>query len=133
MCRYAWHKYRDHFACFDCRKAFKYWQWEKCDTRLSKKGPKLRHSPRIILCPDCSRPMADMGLDFKAPPKNDLEAWQILKSLRENGFTFHGCGWLVGLKPPKTLRELPLWLAENRKLSLGESLLRKFAGQAAKG
>ena len=33
MCRYAWHNYRDHFACFDCRKAFKYWQWEDCDER----------------------------------------------------------------------------------------------------
>ena len=43
MCRYAWHDYRDHFACFDCRKAFKHWQWEEVDERTFKQRQKLRH------------------------------------------------------------------------------------------
>ena len=79
MCRYAWHNYRDHFACFHCRKAFKYWQWEDCDESQWKMRARLEHVPREIVCPDCSRPMVDMGLDFKAPTKDDREAWQILE------------------------------------------------------
>jgi hypothetical protein len=129
MCRYAWHNYRDHFACFHCRKAFKYWQWEDCEQSEWKAKARLRHVPRQIVCPDCSRPMVDMGLDFKAPPKDDREAWRILEVLREHGFAFHGCGCSVGFTPPRHLRDVPAWLEEHRKLSEGESLSNKFAAR----
>ncbi len=70
--------------------------------------------------------MVDMGLDFKAPPKDDHEAWQILAVLFENGFAFHGCGCSVGFTPPHSLREVPEWLEKHKELSEGESLLKKF-------
>lgn len=57
----------------------------------------------------------------------DREAWEILEALCENGFTFHGCGCFVGFKPPRTLRELPAWLAEHRKSSEGQALLKNFS------
>jgi len=133
MCRYAWHNYRDHFACFRCRKAFKYWQWEDCDESAWKLRARLEHVPREIVCPDCSLPMVDMGLDFKAPPKDDREAWQILECLQEQGFAFHGCGCYVGFVPPRTLREVPAWLEEHRRLGEGEALAKKFAARAADG
>jgi hypothetical protein len=127
MCRYAWHHYRDHFACFDCRKAFKHWQWEPCDERKFRKQQKLKHVPRRIVCPECSQPMVDMGLDFKAPAKSNVEAWQVLKALAENGVTFHGCGCFVGFKPPRRLREVPEWLESYRqKSSAAEQLLNRF-------
>jgi hypothetical protein len=126
MCRYAWHNYRDHFACFDCRKAFKYWQFEETDEVSFYRKQDLKHVPREIVCPDCSKPMVDMGLDFKAPPKTDAETWKILQSLYEHGFTFHGCGCSVGLIPPRTLRELPEWLEQHRTRTEGERLLDRF-------
>ena len=45
MCRYAWHNYRDHFACFDCRKAFKYWQWAETDEATFYRKQQLQHVP----------------------------------------------------------------------------------------
>ena len=131
MCRYAWHNYRDHFACFHCRKAFKYWQWEDCDESQWKMRARLEHVPREIVCPDCSRPMVDMGLDFKAPTKDDREAWQILEALHQYGFAFHGCGCDAGgFVPPRRLREVPAWLEEHRHRSEGESLAKRFAAKA---
>jgi hypothetical protein len=129
MCRYAWHNYRDHFACFDCRKAFKYWQWEETDKASFDRAQRLRHVPREIVCPDCSKQMADMGLDFKAPPKKGAEAWEILRALYKHGFTFHSCGCSVGVRPPQTLREVPQWIEQHRRRGKGEKLLAKFAGR----
>ena len=126
MCRYAWHNYRDHFACFQCRKAFKQWQWEDCEEGQWKAKPRMHHVPREIVCPDCSRPMVDMGLDFKAPPKDDCEAWRILERLHENGYAFHGCGCDVGFTPPRRLRDVSAWLEARQKRSPGESLLKTF-------
>jgi hypothetical protein len=127
MCRYAFHNYRDHFACFDCRKAFKYWKWEDADEAAFLRRQQLQQVPREIVCPDCSQPMADMGLDFKAPPKRDSEAWEIVRALYEHGFTFHSCGCGVGFKPPLTLREVPEWIEKHRRQTEGESLSGKFA------
>jgi len=126
MCRYAWHNYRDHFACFDCRKAFKYWQWEECDEITFRTKQRLEHVPRKIVCPDCSKPMSDMGLDFRAPRKTDIVAWKILEILAQNGFTFHGCGCWVGFKPPRTLREVPKWLEVHRPKSKGKKFPDKI-------
>jgi hypothetical protein len=36
--------------------------------------------------------MADMGLDFKSPPKDNAKAWQHLRSLYSVGIVFHSCG-----------------------------------------
>src|SRR5207244_1130587 len=100
---------------FRCRKSFKYWQWEECDQRTWKSKRRLHRVPRSIVCPDCSCPMVDMGLDFKAPPRGDRKAWKIIEVLHENGFTFHGCGCFVGFfTPPRTLGELPRWLEKHR-------------------
>ena len=72
--------------------------------------------------------MIDMGLDFKAPRKKDVEAWKVLEILAQNGFTFDGCGCYVGSsKPPRTLREVPEWIEKHRHKSKGEKLLKKIA------
>lgn len=130
MCRYAWHNYRDHFACFECRKAFKYWQWGITDEENFGHKQQLQSVPRDIVCPDCSRPMVDMGLDFKAPPKNDADAWEIMRALYDHGFNFSSCGCGVGFRPPRTLREVPEWIEQHRHRTEAEELLEKFAGKA---
>ena len=43
-------------------------------------------------CPQCGDLMANMGLDFEAPKKNDTMEWGHIKSLYSVGITFHSCG-----------------------------------------
>lgn len=43
--------------------------------------------------------MIDMGLDFKTPRKDDLEAWLILKALADNRFAFTGAGAMSATNP----------------------------------
>src|SRR5262249_27634527 len=111
-------------------KAFKYWQWEEADESYFLGRQHLDHIPREIICPDCSRPMVDMGLDFKAPSKNDTESWSILRALYEQGFTFHSCGCFVGFTPPRTLREVPEWIEKHRRRTDAEELLEKFTNRS---
>ncbi|MGC4005898.1 MAG: hypothetical protein QM811_23375 [Pirellulales bacterium] len=108
MCRYAYQNYRDHFACFECRKAFQFWQWPACDESTFQSKQRLLHMPREIVCADCSRPMTDMGLDFRAPPKADHAGWAVLKSLAANGFDFQELQ--AGVAPPRTAHEVKAWL-----------------------
>lgn len=115
MCRYAHHQYRDHFACFRCRKAFKAWRWKWREEGGPKPVGRPRYAPREVVCPDCGNPMTDMGLDFKAPPKSDRKTWEIMETLAANGFHFRGCGCHVGFKPPKRRRDVPAWLKTHRR------------------
>lgn len=43
-------------------------------------------------CPECGNIMADMGLDFEAPKKKDLKAWNHFTLLYQVNITFHSCG-----------------------------------------
>ena len=57
--------YKPHYACFNCRKTFK--------RRLFydiRKGVQND----IAKCPQCGKPMTDMGLDFASPSKNDKKS-----------------------------------------------------------
>ncbi|WP_165247064.1 hypothetical protein [Paludisphaera soli] len=130
MCRYGFHQYRDHFACFSCRKAFKQDQWEAPEGETWLRGSRRIPVSRRAPCPDCTRPMVDMGLDFKAPPRADRKAWSILESLARAGVTFHNCGCGgPGFRPPGRRREVPRWLAARRELPPGEALARRFAAR----
>lgn len=76
--------YKPHYACFKCRKTFK--------RRLMgdiKKGEKSVFEAK---CPECGELMANMGLDFESPKKDDFKKWEHLKSLYSVGITFHSCG-----------------------------------------
>jgi hypothetical protein len=151
MCRYAFHTYKSHFACFHCRKAFKK---TAIDDYVGHKGIEREfrllsaaHSSRkkraeterelgmtyeqitqryladVSVCPQCGARMAAMGLDFRPPQQRDQEAWEILSRLYENGFSFRGCGCSVGYEPPKSRKDVPAWLATNSHRSDGEKLL----------
>lgn len=85
MCRYACKSYKEHFACFQCRKAFK--------RRLMadiKRGANDDSVP--AKCPQCSALMANMGKDFEAPAQKAVKQWQHLQLLYTVGITFHSCG-----------------------------------------
>jgi hypothetical protein len=83
MCRYATTRYKKHYACFACRKAFK---------RRNKADVDQGGEEHPARCPQCALLMADMGLDFAPPPTDDRKAWSTLSALYEVGETFHSCG-----------------------------------------
>jgi len=158
MCRYAFHTYKSHFACFSCRKAFKkiaiedYVEQKGLERSYSRimsmyssrarrarveqevgityEQIRQRYLDDVSACPDCTERMAAMGLDFRAPARRDLDAWNIVAHLYEHGFCFMGCGCSVGYAPPRTLRELPAWLKSHKCQSAGERLLDAIALKA---
>lgn len=83
MCRYAVTTYKPHYACFKCRKTFK---------RRLFRDIKNGESNHEAKCPQCSDLMANMGLDFESPRKDDLKKWEHIRSLYTVGITFHSCG-----------------------------------------
>src|SRR6516165_1035343 len=88
MCRYAMYgSYKKHYACFSCRKGFK-------RLAVSEWPKQLQPSDGIdpAPCPECGQRMADMGLDFKPPPRKDMEQWEVVEFLFRHGFGYHSCG-----------------------------------------
>lgn len=64
-----------HWACFDCRKSF-------AKEPVGKNG-----EPRK--CPECAKPMIDMGAYFGPPRKLSKKRWEVMKVLADYGYEFH--------------------------------------------
>ena len=158
MCRYAFHTYKSHFACFTCRKAFKKVALDDYVEHIGLKAAYTKilaafHSPPrrrkveaelgisyeqlrdrylsdVSVCPQCQGQMAAMGLDFRSPPKHDVEAWSIIQELHEHGFAFKGCGCNVGYTPPRKKIEVTEWLRRHSRKTVGEELLEAIRRKA---
>ena len=100
MCRYGMHHYKQHYACFSCRKAF-------------RKNAEMLPGPPT--CPQCGRPMKGMGLDFKAPRRRNRSQWRKAKLLAQYNILYHSCGCGGPGHRPAYLREVPSFLAELHK------------------
>jgi transposase-like protein len=62
-----------HWACFDCRKSFS-------KESLSEGARK---------CPECAKPMTDMGAYFEPPRKLNVKRWAVMKVLADYGYKFN--------------------------------------------
>ena len=93
MCRYAMYgPYKSHFACFECRKMFRH-SYEVRDHYERKRGFSREEAMNLpVPCPECSRPMCNMGLDFKAPRQNEIEQWEKARQLYAHGYLWSSCG-----------------------------------------
>ena len=126
MCRYAFHSYRQHFACFACRKMYKKTPPELARRQLVRE--RKQYDDALSVCPQCTGRMAQMGLDFKAPPQGDVKAWRIVEHLHARGFNFESCGCGgPGYVPPARLAELPAWFDSEQRKSPGAALLAAIA------
>jgi hypothetical protein len=154
MCRYAFKEYKPHFAYFDCRKTFKKVAMKDyfAQRGLSEAYDRLFHTSvsskpyrdyverygtdcdamsadyftTVGGCPQCGTQMASMGLDFRAPKRDDRESWVIIQSLYEHGFSFSGCGCSVDYSPPTKLSGMPDFLRRHSKQSEGAFLLESI-------
>jgi len=68
--------YKQHYACFSCRKAFK----KTNLMEVPKQHVHIDENGRIVYCPQCGERMPDVGLDFKPPKKDDAEDWKEAKA-----------------------------------------------------
>lgn len=107
MCRYGFKTYETHYGCFECRKVFK----KPPITDL----PKDQHNQKFK-CPQCGQPMADLGLDFRAPKKTDLKAWRAIAGMYRIGHNFHSCGCSGIGFIPKNLVEYQVYLKKRLKI-----------------
>ena len=98
--------YKDHYACFECRKAFK--QSNILD--LPKQRRPRRGEKTTVLCPQCRNPMHNMGHAFKAPRQNATKQWKKVETLIAHGIRFDYYGWAGPGYRPATLREVERFL-----------------------
>jgi hypothetical protein len=69
-----------------------------------------------VVCPECSGPLADMGRNFSAPKRTDIEQWKKVELLWLAGFRFSGSGRAEGVPPlPERLSEVEQFLRDNPK------------------
>lgn len=126
MCRYACAIYKMPFACFDCRKSFKQPNVHDLPDHIRKEIT----GPRICKCPQCGKPMASMGHDFKPPKQNDIKQWQKVEILYQHGFAFHSCGCCGPGFRPAELRDVEEFLQGQKSPSEGEQLLAKIQARS---
>ena len=68
--------YKQHYACFECRKAFKKTNIEE----VPKERLQIDEAGRVVRCPQCGERMPDVGYDFEPPKKDDVEGWEEAKA-----------------------------------------------------
>ncbi len=61
-----------HWACFGCRKSF---------------AKDAQDTPRK--CPECAKPMIDMGAYFEPPRRLNVKRWAVMKVLADYGYKFN--------------------------------------------
>ena len=84
-------------ACFVCRKSWK-----------------LTPSEEGRSCPQCARPLAEMGRSFRSPKKSDHEQWKKVERLFSAGFRFYSYRTHPGAEPlPKRLKDVDDFLLRN--------------------
>jgi len=118
MCRYAFSgPYRQHYACFHCRKMFR----PTMEVNAEKAGT-------VFPCPQCKRPMCNMGRDFKAPKQHDIPQWRKVEMLYRHGYRYESCGCGPGRRP-KTLGEVKPFLAAEQARERDNNIRRAEAAK----
>lgn len=74
-------------VCFACRKCFR--------RPISDKPRK---------CPECGRAMSRLNRKFKAPKKEEVNAWRVVEFVVASGFQYQSLH-VAGARYPKTMKE----------------------------
>jgi hypothetical protein len=130
MCRYAeYGPYKDHYACFRCRKGFKRHHTSEWPKHLQPAEGQTVPAP----CPECGEPMANMGLDFKPPRQTAKAHWEVVEFLFRNGVGYHSCGCSGPGYRPSTWSEVEAFLEAHQCKSAAQALLKRFGNRKKNG
>jgi hypothetical protein len=117
-----YNEYKDHYACFECRKAFRispFREWLPPEVHFGAVIPEVK-------CPDCKRPMVSMGRNFKAPKRTDIKQWRLIQLLNEAGFFYPPRKCVFG-NPPVSPNQVPAFLERCRQnASKGSRLAARY-------
>jgi DNA-directed RNA polymerase subunit RPC12/RpoP len=91
------------FACFECRKSFK--------RKLGRE---------TYACPQCGKPMREMGRQFKAPKLDDVKQWRKVEALVRGGITFHSRRLYSLRNMSKVLREVAPFIRRVRTTTMSD-------------
>lgn len=117
--RYEHTNYKRKFACFTCRKCFKY---ESLNVRMDK-------TRRSTTCPQCGGRIHDMGLDFKVPRQREVKQWKKIEKLYRNGIDFSPADAIGSQGPgyrPARLDQVDNFLESRRRSELEKDERRRF-------
>jgi tRNA(Ile2) C34 agmatinyltransferase TiaS len=87
--------YKEHFACFKCRKMFKQTAWRGLEESLRlqfKDYQDFIHNYQAP-CPQCGQPMPNMGKGFRPPQQKEVKEWLQLEEKAKQGIKFYGFRW----------------------------------------
>jgi hypothetical protein len=61
---------------------------------MFRKPPRSQLTPPAggYVCPECKRPMRDMGIYFEPPRRNAIKRWESLRLMADSGFRFQSEG-----------------------------------------
>jgi len=128
MCRYGMYgPYKEKWACFECRKSFK----QTSRSEVTHHMPVAPDGSRFVPCPQCKRPMHNMGLDFKAPKQTDIEQWKKVVVLFKHGFAYHSCGCCGPGRRPARLKNVPAFLQESKHMVTEGQRQQRIRARAA--
>ena len=72
MCGCQTGKYKEHFACFSCRKMHRLRPYRELP-EFSRPANYFDYSAR---CPDCNATMLNMSKEFKPPKQSQIKQWR---------------------------------------------------------
>lgn len=113
MCRYAFAKYKNTYACFHCQIGFKrrnhYDVQPELVDKVSKeireakeRGEEYVYKGNDAKCPNCGNEAFNIGRDLRVPNKTKDEQWRCIKYLVDKKYNIYSCGCQgIGFVPHK--------------------------------
>ena len=68
--------YKEHFACFSCRKMFKKPSYSELSRDKQPTQPGDYRPP----CPECGQKMHNMGKEFEPPKRTNIKRWREIEA-----------------------------------------------------
>jgi hypothetical protein len=128
MCRYAFYKYKNTYACFKCQVGFKRRNIGDVQPDLvnTNSAQDYMHDAK---CPNCSGEMTNIGRDLRLPTKTKDEQWRCIKYLVDHNYNIYSCGCQgIGFVPHKMQDAIELvadYALKERAYQKADELRRK--------
>lgn len=80
--------YKDHFACFSCRKMVR-----KLSPYSVRRAEGKASPASGLLCPECGAPLHNMGKAFRPPRQSAVKQWRRIECEYRQGWRWANGRW----------------------------------------